>query len=59
MHSRFFTPGGPIFFYAGNEADVTAYVNATGLMWENAEAFGALVVFAEVWGKCGQSVRVM
>ena len=39
--------GGPMFFYLGNEADVTLYVNATGLMWENAEEFGALVVFAE------------
>ena len=42
-----FSPGGPMFFYLGNEADVTLYVNATGLMWENAPAFGALVVFAE------------
>ncbi|KXZ49452.1 hypothetical protein GPECTOR_21g678 [Gonium pectorale] len=44
------SPGGargPIFFYAGNEADVTVYVNATGLMWENAHDFGALIVFAE------------
>lgn len=49
-------PGkGPIFFYCGNEADVTLYLNATGLMWENAEAFGALIVFAEHrcvgWGR--------
>ncbi len=36
-----------IFFYLGNEADVTLYVNATGLIWENAEEFGALVVFGE------------
>ena len=27
-------PGAPVFFYVGNEADVTLYVNATGLMWE-------------------------
>jgi lysosomal Pro-X carboxypeptidase len=38
---------GPVFFYTGNEADVTLYVNQTGLMWENAERFGALMVFAE------------
>uniref|UniRef100_A0A061RBQ5 Lysosomal pro-x n=1 Tax=Tetraselmis sp. GSL018 TaxID=582737 RepID=A0A061RBQ5_9CHLO len=37
----------PIFFYTGNEADVTLYVNNTGLMWENAEKFGAALVFAE------------
>jgi len=36
-----------MFFYLGNEADVTLYVNATGLMWENAPYFGALIVFAE------------
>ena len=37
-------PGGPIWFYTGNEDDVTLYVNATGLMWENAKDFGALLV---------------
>ncbi|CAE7949177.1 PRCP [Symbiodinium sp. KB8] len=36
---------GPVFFYTGNEADV--YVNETGLMWEHAQEFGALMVFAE------------
>jgi len=41
------TSKGPIFFYAGNEDYVDLYVNATGLMWENAESFGALLVFAE------------
>ncbi|KAK9809908.1 hypothetical protein WJX72_001411 [[Myrmecia] bisecta] len=38
---------GPIFFYVGNEADVTLYLNATGLMWESAPDFGALLVWAE------------
>ncbi|GAX83175.1 hypothetical protein CEUSTIGMA_g10601.t1 [Chlamydomonas eustigma] len=38
---------GPIFFYFGNEANVELYLNNTGLMWENAPSFGALVVFAE------------
>eukprot|EP00755_Sulcionema_specki_P012542 Sspe_Gene.51688::Locus_28676_Transcript_1_1_Confidence_1.000_Length_1507::g.51688::m.51688/K01285/PRCP; lysosomal Pro-X carboxypeptidase len=41
------TPNSPIFFYCGNEADVTIYVNHTGLMWENAGRFKALLVFAE------------
>ncbi|EQC35917.1 hypothetical protein SDRG_06663 [Saprolegnia diclina VS20] len=38
---------GPIFFYAGNEADVELYLNYTGLMWESAPSFRALLVFAE------------
>jgi len=38
---------GPIFFYTGNEANVELYVNATGLMWENAREFGAALAFAE------------
>lgn len=38
---------GPVFFYVGNEANVELYVNATGLMWENAASFNALIVFAE------------
>eukprot|EP01064_Diplonema_japonicum_P037586 TRINITY_DN8842_c0_g1_i1.p1 TRINITY_DN8842_c0_g1~~TRINITY_DN8842_c0_g1_i1.p1 ORF type:complete len:499 (+),score=92.10 TRINITY_DN8842_c0_g1_i1:48-1499(+) len=40
-------PGQPIFFYCGNEADVTLYVEHTGLMWENRKRFKALLVFAE------------
>ena len=38
---------GPIFFYFGNEANVLLYLNNTGLMWENAHNFGAMLVFAE------------
>ena len=36
-----------LFFYFGNEADVTLYINATGLMWENAADFNAVLLFAE------------
>ncbi|GMF11284.1 unnamed protein product [Phytophthora lilii] len=42
-----FRPGGVMFFYVGNEADVELYLNHTGLMWENAAEFGAMLVFAE------------
>eukprot|EP01065_Artemidia_motanka_P037991 TRINITY_DN46874_c0_g1_i1.p1 TRINITY_DN46874_c0_g1~~TRINITY_DN46874_c0_g1_i1.p1 ORF type:complete len:558 (+),score=166.37 TRINITY_DN46874_c0_g1_i1:57-1676(+) len=38
---------GPIFFYFGNEDNVELYVNHTGLMWESASDFGALLVFGE------------
>lgn len=41
------SPGGPILFYTGNEANVELYVNATGLMWENAASLGAMLVWAE------------
>ena len=47
INDDYYVEGGPMFFYLGNEADVSLYVNATGLMWENAPKFGALVVFAE------------
>ena len=40
-------PPRPVFLYTGNEADVTLYLNATGLMWELAPEVGALLVFAE------------
>lgn len=39
--------GGPIFFYAGNEAPVEAFIYNTGIMWEWAPRFKAMVVFAE------------
>lgn len=47
VHDAYWKKGGPIFFYCGNEANVELYVNATGLMWENAKSFGAAMVFAE------------
>jgi len=39
--------GNPVFFYFGNEAEVTAYIEYTGFMWEQADEFNALLVFAE------------
>ena len=38
---------GPILFYTGNESPIEPYVNNTGLMWNLARKYGALIVFAE------------
>lgn len=47
VNRQWWKPGGPIFFYFGNEDNVELYVNHTGLMWEAARPAGAALVFAE------------
>jgi len=39
--------GAPVFFYTGNESPLEEYINNTGLIWDLAAEFDALIVFAE------------
>ncbi|KHN38601.1 Lysosomal Pro-X carboxypeptidase [Glycine soja] len=38
---------GPVFFYSGNEDDIEWFAQNTGVVWEIAPRFGAMVVFPE------------
>ncbi len=38
---------GPVFFYTGNESPVEEYCDNNGFIWDLAEKYSALVVFAE------------
>ncbi|CAD6188534.1 unnamed protein product [Caenorhabditis auriculariae] len=46
-NNTFYKPGGPIFFYSGNEGDLTGFVTATGIMFDIAQMFNAAIIFAE------------
>ena len=47
VYDKWFKPGGPVWFYVGNEANVELFANWTGLMWDHGSEFNALLVFAE------------
>jgi len=49
VNDSFWTPqsNDPIFVYAGNEANILKFVNASGFMFDIAPEFSAMVVFIE------------
>ncbi|CAD5120201.1 DgyrCDS8774 [Dimorphilus gyrociliatus] len=47
INSDYFEPYGPVFFYTGNEGDITWFCNNTGFLWDIAEEFNAALIFAE------------
>lgn len=42
-----YKPGGPLFFYTGNEGYLESFAQNTGIMWDLAPKFNAAIVFAE------------
>uniref|UniRef100_A0A1I7ULQ1 Peptidase_S9 domain-containing protein n=1 Tax=Caenorhabditis tropicalis TaxID=1561998 RepID=A0A1I7ULQ1_9PELO len=46
-NNTFYQPGGPIFFYTGNEGGLESFVTATGIMFDLAPMFNASIIFAE------------
>ncbi|CAD5210429.1 unnamed protein product [Bursaphelenchus xylophilus] len=47
INGTHFKPGGPLFFYAGNEGTIEGFARNTGIMYSMAPAFDALIVFGE------------
>ena len=47
IYEGFWITDGPVFFYTGNESPVEEYCDNNGFIWDLAEKYSALVVFAE------------
>ena len=47
IYEGFWDSNGPVFFYTGNESPVEEYCDNNGFIWDLAEKYSALVVFAE------------
>ncbi|XP_018326023.1 lysosomal Pro-X carboxypeptidase [Agrilus planipennis] len=47
INDTYWDSNGPIFFYTGNEGNITVFAENSGFIWEIADTFGALIVFAE------------
>ena len=46
-NATYYKPGGAIFFYAGNEGSIEGFASNTGIMFDLAPNFNAMIVFAE------------
>lgn len=42
-----YKPNGPLFFYTGNEGTIEGFADNTGIMFDLAPQFNALIVFCE------------
>ncbi|CEF63914.1 Lysosomal Pro-X carboxypeptidase [Strongyloides ratti] len=47
INVMYYKPGGPIFFYTGNEGSIEVFAKNTGFMWDIAPDYHAAIVFAE------------
>uniref|UniRef100_A0A0K0EPN7 Lysosomal Pro-X carboxypeptidase n=1 Tax=Strongyloides stercoralis TaxID=6248 RepID=A0A0K0EPN7_STRER len=47
INTVYYKPGGPIFFYTGNEGTIEAFAQNTGFMWDIAPDYHAAIIFAE------------
>ncbi|EDV29575.1 uncharacterized protein TRIADDRAFT_19181 [Trichoplax adhaerens] len=47
ISQKYWKKGSPIFFYTGNEGDITWFAKNTGFMWDIAPEFNAMLIFVE------------
>lgn len=47
INDTYYKSGGPMFFYTGNEGFIESFADNTGIMWDLAPLYNALIVFAE------------
>eukprot|EP00927_Polykrikos_kofoidii_P066730 TRINITY_DN62292_c0_g1_i1.p1 TRINITY_DN62292_c0_g1~~TRINITY_DN62292_c0_g1_i1.p1 ORF type:complete len:482 (+),score=77.31 TRINITY_DN62292_c0_g1_i1:52-1497(+) len=47
VNDSWWSPGGPVLIYTGNEAPIEDFVTSVGFQWVLGEELGAMVVFAE------------